>query len=80
MFEKYMIKNVDKFRKLSLILRQWFYVYQIVKNSRILETTFSQEQNIKLTFFAVIATKPVDILFEQTINEIKEVNPIYVTM
>ena len=37
-----------------------------------------QDKN-KLTFFAVIAKKTVDIVFEQPIDNIKEVNKNYVT-
>ena len=47
------------------------------KISRIAGTSFAPPQ--KLTFFTVIATKPVDIVFEQTIDNIKEVNQNYVT-
>ena len=33
----------------------------------------------KLTIFAVISNKPVDIVFKQTIDNIEEVNQSYVT-
>ena len=35
---------------------------------------FCSKTKNKLTLFSVIATKPVDILFEKTIDNIKEVN------
>ena len=38
--------------------------------NQIVETIFSPEQN-KLTLFAVIATKPVAIVFEKTLGNIK---------
>ena len=33
----------------------------------------------ELILFAVVETKPVDIVFEQTIDKIKQVNKKYVT-
>ena len=45
--------------------------------SRIVGTSLLQ--NIyKLTFFAVIATKPVEIVFEKKIDKIEEINRNYV--
>ena len=41
--------------------------------SKIIETGFSPKQKL-ITFFSVISTKPVEIVFEQTIDNIKEVN------
>ena len=34
----------------------------------------------KLTLFVVIATKPVEIVFDETVDNIKEVNQNYVTL
>ena len=49
------------------------------KTSQIKGTSFAPKKN-RNTFFAVIATKPVDIMFKQTIDNIKEVNWNYVIM
>ena len=46
------------------------------KIGRIVGTSFFSEK--KPTFFAVIATKPVEIVFEQKIDNINEVNQNYV--
>ena len=47
------------------------------KISRIIGTSFAPKQKNKLALFAVIATKPVDIIFEKTIDNIKQVNQKY---
>ena len=41
--------------------------------------SFNSKTKNKLNFFAVIATNPLDIVFEKTIDKIKKINPIYVT-
>ena len=41
------------------------------KISRIIGTSFAPKQKNKLALFAVIATKPVDIIFNKTIDNIK---------
>ena len=40
---------------------------------------FHSKTKDKLTLFSVIATKSVEIVFEKTIDNIKEVNWYYVT-
>ena len=47
------------------------------KVCQIVGTTFSPRQK-KLTPFSVIAIKPADFVFEQTIDKIKGVNKTYV--
>ena len=42
--------------------------------SQIIETSIPQKTMYILTFFAVIGKKPVELVFEQTIDNIKEVN------
>ena len=49
------------------------------KISQIVETGFAPKKN-KLTLFYVISKKPVEIVFEQTIDNIKQVNQKYVTL
>ena len=46
------------------------------KISQIVGTIFSPK---KLTFFSVIEMKPVDILLDQMVDNMKEVNRNYVT-
>ena len=36
--------------------------------------------NNKLTFFYIIETKPVEIVFDETADNIKEVNQNYITL
>ena len=65
--KKEMINNVAKW---SEWLKQWLHVVQVNKIYLILETNFYPKNN-KPTFFAVIVTKPVDIVFKKTIDKIK---------
>ena len=39
-----------------------------IQNNQIVEIIFALKQKDKLTLFAMIATKPVDIVFKQTID------------
>ena len=48
------------------------------KISQMIETSLASKQK-KPTFFAFIATKLVDIVFDKTIDNIKEVNQKYTT-
>ena len=44
---------------------------------RIVGTSFAPEKNM-LTFFAVIASKPIEIVFKQTNDNIKDFDKKYV--
>ena len=44
-----------------------------------IERKKSSKTKNKLTCLSVISTKPVEIVFDQTIDKIKEINQIYVT-
>ena len=62
--------------KWSVRLIQWLCVVQKNKIILIVETKFDAKN--KHTLFVVIAKKSVEVVFEQTIDKIKEVNRMYV--
>ena len=56
-----------------------FMFFEIIKTVESWEKIPPQNKKTKVNFFAVISTKPVEIVFKKTIYNIKEVNRKYVT-
>ena len=69
-----MINNVDNGKEDSYNE----FMSKKLKRSNCKHNVFSKRKN-EIVFFAVVVTKPVDIVFEKTIDKIKDLIQNYVT-